>query len=150
MPTARYELAAAEAGGKIYALGGNNSLNNYLSGIQNVVEEYDPAANTWTTKAPMPTVREVLAAAAAGGKIYAIGGFDNRGVDLNVVEEYDPAPTSNTWTTKAPMLTTRSNLTAAEAGGKIYGIGGASGAPLNVVEAYTPGPRVTGYILYKN
>jgi len=37
-------------------------------------------------------------------------------------------------------------------GGKIYAIGGASssGASLNVVEAYTPGPRSTGYILFKN
>ncbi|PYJ61740.1 MAG: hypothetical protein DME24_05770, partial [Verrucomicrobia bacterium] len=66
------------------------------------------------------------------------------------VEGYDPA--SNTWTTKAPMLTARYYLAAAEVGGKIYAIGGASssGASLNVVEAYTPGPRSTGYILFKN
>src|SRR5439155_601932 len=118
----------------------------------NVVEEYDPASNTWTTKAPMPTARCGLAAAAVGGKIYAIGGGNDNG-NLNVVEEYDPA--SNTWTTKAPMPTARFALPAAAVGGKIYAIGGGNfdaignGKELNVVEAYTPGPGI-GYILYKN
>src|SRR5437660_673528 len=89
------------------------------------------------------------AAAEVGGKIYAIGGDNNGGLYLKVVEEYDPA--SNTWTTKAQMLTGRYDLAAAEAGGKIYAIGGVkNGGILNVVEAYTPGPRLTGYILYKN
>ena len=84
MPTARYGLAAAEVGGKIYAIGGNNG------GILSVVEEYDPAANTWATKAPMPTGRHYLAAAEVGGKIYAIGGFFSG--DRNVVEAYLPGP----------------------------------------------------------
>ena len=87
MPTARYYHAAAEVGGKIYAIGGHDNNGVYLS----VVEEYDPAANTWTTKAPMPTGRQFLAAAAVGGKIYAIGGIANNGGILSVVEEYDPA-----------------------------------------------------------
>src|SRR5205814_1596928 len=47
MPTARRALAAAEVGGKIYAIGGEGSR-----GRLQVVEEYDPVSNTWTTKAP--------------------------------------------------------------------------------------------------
>src|SRR5438309_9880190 len=86
----RYYHAAAEVGGKIYAIGGHDNNGVYLS----VVEEYDPAANTWTTKAPMPTGRQFLAAAAVGGKIYAIGGVGNSG-RLETVQEYHPAP-SNT------------------------------------------------------
>ena len=146
MPTTRAYLAAGAVGGKIYAIGGfgNNTTLNVDTSLK-VVEEYNPASNTWTTKAPMPTTRSDLAAAEVGGKIYAIGGYPNR----TVVEEYDPA--SDTWTTKAPMPTGRHELAAAAVGGKIYAMGGASsGAFLNVVEEYTPGPRVTGYILYKN
>ena len=96
----------------------------------------------------MPTARLFLAAAEVGGKIYAIGGNDDNGVNLSVVEEYDPA--SNTWATKAPMPTGRPGLAAASVGGKIYAIDGYASGYLNVVEAYTPGPRVTGYILFKN
>ena len=131
-------------GGKIYAIGGFNN-----GGTRSDVAEYDPASDTWTTKAPMPTGRDGLAVAEVGGKIYAIGGESSGFPSLKVVEEYDPA--SNTWTTKAQMLTGRYDLAAAEAGGKIYAIGGVkNGGILNVVEAYTPGPRLTGYILYKN
>ena len=84
MLTAHVGLAAAEVGGKIYAIGGDNFGN------VNVVEEYDPASNTWTTKAPMLTARYYLAAAEAGGKIYAIGGYN--GEFLKVVEAYTPGP----------------------------------------------------------
>src|SRR5437773_1449841 len=76
--------------------------------------------DVWATKATMPTARLVLAAAAVGGKIYAIGGYNSR--FLNVVEEYDPA--SDTWTAKAPMPTGHYALAAAAVGGKIYAIGG--------------------------
>ena len=146
MPTARYGLAAAEVGGKIYAIGGVGSGG----GILNVVEEYDPASDTWATTVHMPTARYDLAAAAVGGKIYAIGGLNGGVLNVvDVVEEYDPA--HDTWTTKAPMLTARYDLAAAGVGGKIYAIGGnLVQAYLNVVQAYTPGPRLTGYILYKN
>ncbi len=75
-----------------------------------VNEAYDPATNTWTTKAPMPTPRGALSAAAVNGIIYAIGGYKPN-QELTVNEAYDPA--TNTWTTKAPMPTPRAGLTVA-------------------------------------
>ena len=53
---------------------------------------YDPAANRWQHAAPIPTPRDHLTAAAAGGLVYAIGGrpFDP-GRNFDVVEAYDPA-----------------------------------------------------------
>ena len=87
MPTARYYLAAAEANGKIYAIGG------YY--IRNTNEEYDPDTDTWATKAVMPTARHGLAAAEVGGKIYAIGGYNDG--NLNKNEEYNPS--TDTWST---------------------------------------------------
>ncbi|MBU1662113.1 MAG: hypothetical protein KKD28_11655, partial [Chloroflexi bacterium] len=118
---------AAASNGKIYAIGGHNG--NILS----TVEEYDPATDTWTTRASMPTARYLLGvAAASNGKIYAIGGT------LATVEEYDPA--TDTWTSRASMPTARGYLgVTAASNGKIYAIGGSVGmSPLATVEEYDP------------
>jgi hypothetical protein len=50
LPHARGEVAVAEAGGKIYVLGG------YADGFvdQPLNEEYDPNKNAWRGRAPMP------------------------------------------------------------------------------------------------
>src|SRR5262245_51520767 len=72
----------------------------------------DALADSWATRAPMPTARQHLGVAAAGnGKLYAIGGFN--GAYVATVEEYDPA--TNTWTTKTPMPTARSQFGVATA-----------------------------------
>jgi hypothetical protein len=53
MPTARTWLTSSVVNGIIYVIGGYNGA--YLS----TNEAYDPATNTWTTKASMPTARSV-------------------------------------------------------------------------------------------
>ncbi len=117
MPTARRGIAAGVVNDKIYVVGGLVCSNND-STYTAKMEEYDPATDTWTTKASMPTAREHLAAGVVNGKIYVIGGS----AALNTVEEYDPA--TNTWTAKASMPTARSDLTASVMNGEIYAIGG--------------------------
>src|SRR2546426_8663256 len=69
----RGALAVAESGGQLYAIGGYDGSGNSAA-----VEVYDPATNTWTKKAPLPTPRDHLAAATVGGKVYAIGGRPDR------------------------------------------------------------------------
>jgi N-acetylneuraminic acid mutarotase len=127
MPTARVLLGlAAATNDKLYAVGGLGGANTVASLA--TVEEYDPATNSWTMKAPMPTPRQHLGlAAASNGRIYAVGG----GSPGTVVEEYDPA--TNGWVTKAPMPTAREPALAAASNGKIYAVGGG-----NEVEEYTP------------
>jgi N-acetylneuraminic acid mutarotase len=126
MPTPRRALAAAAAGGKVYAIGGYNGSNLNLN------EEYDPAANAWISRASMPTPRRQLAAAAVGGKVYAIGGFNNTYRNQN--EEYDPA--SNTWTARAVISTACTNLAVVAVEGKLYALGGSPN--LNQNEEYDP------------
>lgn len=136
--TLRTTAAAAEAGGKIYVMGGADNSGNTMA----TMEEYDPATNTWSSKASMTTARTALAAAGAGGKVYAIGGRNAAGnAVLTTTEEYDPA--TNTWSTKAAMTTARREMTAVTVGGKIYAIGGrtnASGASVHTAanEEYNP------------
>ena len=52
MPSGRHSHAASEVDGKIYVAGGRYTLNS--------LNEYNPATNTWTTKASMPTGRMIL------------------------------------------------------------------------------------------
>jgi N-acetylneuraminic acid mutarotase len=117
----------AVVNGKIYAIGGDNLATN---------EEYDPATDTWTFKAPMPTPRARFGIAVFQNKIYCIGGQNGNGV-TGVNEVYDPA--TDTWETKASMPTPRSGLQANVVSGKIYLIGGvANGYALTLNEVYDP------------
>lgn len=120
MPTPRYGLAAATVNGKIYAFGGLQGAIWDTQTALAIVEEYNPATNTWRSRAPMPTARCTMVVAVVDGKIYAIGGYN--GAPLAVVEEYDPA--ANTWRSRAPMPTTRWSLAGAAVNGRIYALGG--------------------------
>ena len=95
-------------------------------------------ADTWYTKASMPTGRYGLAIGVAGGKIYAIGGgyYGNNYNYLSINEMYDPA--TNTWTTKASMPTARDGLAIGVVNGEIYAIGGYNGNYLSTNEMYDP------------
>jgi N-acetylneuraminic acid mutarotase len=141
MPTARLCVSTSAVNGKIYAIGGSAGGGQWYQGLT-TVEEYDPATDTWTTKADMPTGRTYFSTCAMNGKIYAIGGVKSGDVDnLSSVEEYDP-PT-DTWTRKADMPTAKSRLATSEVDGRIYAIGGwAGGGVTSTVEEYdlTPPP----------
>jgi N-acetylneuraminic acid mutarotase len=140
---ARERLACGVVNGKIYAIGGYSVRGAVLwvDVYKNRAEEYNPATNTWTTKAPMSMNRCFLAACGLNGKVYALGGGNSTTASnftaTNLVEEYDPS--TDTWTIKTPMPTARYGLVVAAVNGKIYAIGGDSaGGGLNTVEEYDP------------
>lgn len=70
MPTPRWALSSSVISGKIYVIGG---FDNNQRGT-NIVEVYDPIANTWIQKSNMPTARGMHSISITDGKIYAIGG----------------------------------------------------------------------------
>jgi N-acetylneuraminic acid mutarotase len=91
-------------------------------------------ADSWNTKTPMTQEYTGVSFAVLDGKIYAIGGSNER---------YDPA--TDTWTTLKFIPTPRTNVNVVAYQGKIYCIGGivsASGPglyrSLNTVEVYDP------------
>lgn len=107
MPTPRTELGVATVNNRLYAIGGYSGTALPGSVLQ-TVEEYDPATDTWTRKADMPTARRQLVVVAVNGRIYAIGGVDFTSDTSALVysyatEEYDPA--TDTWAAKAPIPT---------------------------------------------
>jgi len=107
IPQSRYWAGQCEYNGKIYVFGGisEDSAGNTIA--LNTVYIYDPATNTWTRGADMPTARYLPTASAVNGKIYVIAGRApdpaNPGsfINFRVNEEYDPA--TNTWATKASI-----------------------------------------------
>jgi N-acetylneuraminic acid mutarotase len=120
----RSEMAIAQLGGKMYAIGG------YPPGRipSDVVQIYDPAANSWTLgpAAPLPLHHSV--AVAVGERLFLIGG-EAHGAGtghppeyLNGVYELDVA--TGAWMPRAPMPTHRSGGGAGVIDGKIYVAGG--------------------------
>jgi hypothetical protein len=115
-------------------------------------KRYSPATNSWAPAGSMPTARDYLVAVTGtDGRIYVIGGLSG-GVDVNVVERYDPStglwdcsqgdnsPACHT-ASLAPMPTARAGM-AATLGpdGRIYVVGGDNGTGrIASVEAYDPG-----------
>ncbi|MCB9733968.1 MAG: kelch repeat-containing protein [Deltaproteobacteria bacterium] len=76
MPTPRGGTAAAVVGGRVVVLGGEGDPTN-ATGVFADVEVYDPATDTWSRLAPMPTPRHGTGAAALGGVVYVPGGADH-------------------------------------------------------------------------
>lgn len=125
LPTPRLACGAGVVNGKIYLIGGWIRPGSPPGQPTGLNQQYDPATNSWSTKAPMPTARNGLAIAVVNNRIYAIGGATNFNPwtdNLNVVEEYNPA--TDTWKTIQAMPTQRSLLGAAAIVGKIYAVGG--------------------------
>jgi len=143
MPTPRYAHASSAVGGKIYVIGG--AWFRETSGVArfhpalSTVEEYDPATDTWTKKADMPTPRSDFYTSAVNGKIYAIAGGDAKTWTYpRHVEEYDLA--TDTWTKKADIPTPRCCFGISAVNGKIYVIGGwrLNSGLFSTVEVYDP------------
>lgn len=91
-------------------------------------EVYDPATNSWSARAEMPTARNHGAAGVVDGRIYVIGGrigsvFITTASNTDIVEEYDPK--TDSWgRLRSPMPTARSAVAWGVHGGRIYVIGG--------------------------
>jgi hypothetical protein len=121
----RWALGAAAAPtGLLYAIGGIRST----TGVVGTVEEFQPAVNAWSecgsSCASMVVPRHrVAVAAAANGKLYAIGGDQDIGSlsGSTAVEEYSPplslpptlTPTATPTATATPTRTPTATAAAA-------------------------------------
>ncbi|KAL4445772.1 hypothetical protein ABPG77_008971 [Micractinium sp. CCAP 211/92] len=96
MPTPRTRMGAAALGGKIYAVGGYETLDE-TEGPQGLFV-YDIEADEWTVSdAELKTPRADACMAAVGGLLYLGGGYStNYSVTLDSVEVFDP--NSEIWT----------------------------------------------------
>lgn len=114
MPTARSDFGIAVFQNKIYCMGGYYLSSRSQGGATAANEVYDPATDTWETKAPMPTPELNIQANTVNDKIYVVGGNTNGTIN----QVYDPA--TDSWTTKASIPTAVSSYASAVVGNKIY------------------------------
>src|ERR1700756_2257085 len=147
MPRPAHHAALAAYNGKIYVCGGfvpPAETQIPTGGAWQPVDdmwEYDPAADSWKTLAPLPSNRGAAVAVEAGGKIYVIGGvttvegskdpfftFFGPCRVLATNDVYDPA--TNKWESRRSMDVPRNHAFAGAVDGKIYVIGGSTGHAL--------------------
>eukprot|EP00656_Telonema_subtile_P052533 TRINITY_DN7354_c0_g1_i8.p1 TRINITY_DN7354_c0_g1~~TRINITY_DN7354_c0_g1_i8.p1 ORF type:complete len:185 (+),score=35.96 TRINITY_DN7354_c0_g1_i8:712-1266(+) len=117
MSCKRSRVAAAVAGGELYALGGCPESEVFLSSV----EKFCPDTQEWQEVEPMKYPRGYAAAAVLGDNIFVCGGF-MQDVYLNAVEAFNVV--TETWTEIAPMSAVRSAASAVEVQGYIYVLGG--------------------------
>jgi serine/threonine protein kinase/N-acetylneuraminic acid mutarotase len=114
----RAAAAAAVVGDRLVVAGGVDANGALL----NTTEVFD--GTSWSLGAPIPTPRQLLAAASDGKLVYTVGGTTGDSDQVNV-EAYDPA--AKTWTTLPALPQARSDLGVAIADGRLVAVGGVSG-----------------------
>lgn len=127
LPRALNSAAGAVLDGALWVVGGRTAA---LEASQ-ALFRWDPAADRWHEAAPLPPEngrigRGGLAAAAAGGRLWVMGGeyFDGAGGVFATVWSYDPG--TDRWEAVTPMPTPRHGLAAAALGDRIIALGGSA------------------------
>jgi N-acetylneuraminic acid mutarotase len=134
-PTVHQYPAAGVIEGKFYLAGGSsNSGDNLADNL--ALEVYNPATNSWVTRAPLPAGQAGSASGVLNKKLYVATGTSG-GVLSTRLRVYNPA--TNAWTTKAWIPTARWGSAGATADGRLFVIAGlGSAGTSSEVEAYTP------------
>jgi N-acetylneuraminic acid mutarotase len=126
MPTARNHASIGVANGKIYVIGGRLGSVFVNASATDVVEEYDPASDSWGyAMARMPRPRTGTAFGSYNGKIYIAGG---EYLDNNIVGTYRDVdvfdPIANAWTSLPPLSVPRHGLIGGMIGNHFHVISG--------------------------
>jgi N-acetylneuraminic acid mutarotase len=127
LPTARNHAFGGVVNGKIYVIGGRIG-HSFITVTSNtdIVEEYDPASDSWgPLKARMPSPRSGGGWATYGGKIYIAGGevaTPEMVGAYRALEAYNPA--TNTWEKLPSMPMPRHGVAGAVLGNRLHLVSG--------------------------
>jgi len=123
--------ASGAINGILYVYSACNAAGTLISRL----DRYNPATDTWTTRAAPINKHSLPAAAVINGKFYLAGGSD--GTVSAQAESYDPA--SNGWTALPAMPAVRMGGEGVALNGKLYVVGGFDdGGNLGSIAVYTP------------
>ena len=116
-------VACVGLDGRLHAIGGaigdtgpsKKSVDWHLS--------YDPKADRWETRAPLPTARDHTGTLVVGGLIHVVGGrVDSFHTNSNLHHVYDAQ--KDRWEPRSPLPTARSGHGAVWYRGRIFVMGG--------------------------
>ena len=128
MPTARNHPAGGAVGGKLYVIGGrltNSNVANMMSSPTDVVEEYDPATDTWKTMTKMLYATSGQGWTTFQNRIYVAGGEVRDTLADTIFRDFvvfDPA--ANDWYRLPSMPTARHGVVLAALGNRLHAISG--------------------------
>ncbi len=126
-PTLREHLAVTALGGRVYAVGGRSSGNNF-----DYFEAYSSRTRRWTKLPAIPDPRGGTGAAAVGGRIVSVGGEEAAGT---IAPVYAYSIARRGWTRLADMKTPRHGLAVLPYRGRVYAIAGGPQPGLHVSPA---------------
>ncbi|MDR0372417.1 MAG: hypothetical protein LBI79_02470 [Nitrososphaerota archaeon] len=147
MPTPRAGLCANAVNEGIYLIGGERYSSVAPFRVETDVNEvYNPVADSWTTKSPLPNAIEGYGSAVVGDKIYLIGGSKRAASTGNSIlvgdnQVYDVQ--TDQWTSARAFPFAVSWGAAVATLGylapqRIYHFGGSSVGSLNRTEMFNP------------
>jgi hypothetical protein len=123
LPRARGAISVVARGGLIHAIGGavGNDFRTKRSVAWHTV--YDPGADRWRDRAPLPVGRDHMGAVAIGDAIHVVAGrVDSAAHNVGSHDVYLVA--RDRWTTRAALPTPRSGHGAVLYRGRIFVMGG--------------------------
>lgn len=141
MTFATSDLSAFTYDGRVYTLGGYGRPDY---GASSRVMIFDPATEDWSIGPSMVQGRGDAAAALAGGRAYALGGFhdDDWSFPLGHLETLDPANPGMGWSVRRNMSVARGDKAVAVLHDLLHVVGGETknadghSVPLMDVEVY--------------
>lgn len=121
---------------RIHAVGGAVGDTNETKQSVGWHFVYEPEADRWSERAPLPTPRDHTGIVAAAGRIHVIGGrVDSFHTNSSLHHTYETA--EDRWRFRSPMPTPRSGHGAAILAGRIFCMGGeGTGRVFGQNEAY--------------
>ena len=139
MPTARNHPAGGSVNGKLYVIGGRltaANVANMLSSATDIVEEYDPATDTWRSMTKMPYQTSGQGWITSQNRIYVAGGElrdDHMDGIFRDFVVFDPA--ANQWYRLPSMPTARHGVVLTALGNRIHAVAGHTAFNGNGAEA---------------
>jgi len=116
-------IACVGFNGKVHAIGGAVGDTNLTKKSVDWHLVYDPQADRWEARAPMPTARDHTGVAVIGNRIHLVGGrVDSFHTNSNLHHAYNPD--TDDWERKRPLPTARSGHGAVVYRGKLFVMGG--------------------------
>jgi N-acetylneuraminic acid mutarotase len=125
MPRPRGAAAAVALGGMLHLIGGASAPTDERASV-GWHEVYDPQADRWSRRKPLPGARDHVGCVADQNRIHVVGGRFNT-FEYNTALHHVYLPERDTWELRAPMPTARSGHGLVIYRDRFFAMGGEGG-----------------------